>query len=67
MFVPVDDKVRLIDGWHRLLKAVLTGVDILPAYFLTQEEADACLVCCLPPGQGLDWGQPPRYPAAYSR
>ena len=64
LFVPFDDKVRLIDGWHRLLNAALTGVEILPAYFLTYEEADACLVCCLPPGEGFDWGQPSRHTAA---
>jgi hypothetical protein len=59
LFVPFRGEDQLIDGWHRLLKAALTGVDALPAYFLTQAEADACLVCVLPPGRGLDWGQRP--------
>lgn len=58
IFVPLENAIQLIDGFHRLAKALLTNVDILPAYFLTQEEADACLVCSLPPGKGLDWGQP---------
>jgi hypothetical protein len=57
LFVPFRDKCRLIDGWHRLFKAAFLDVDVLPAYFLTQEEADAILVCKLPPGQGVDWGQ----------
>jgi hypothetical protein len=57
LFVPFRDKCQLIDGWNRLFKAAVLGVDMLPAYFLTQEEADACLVCTLPPGEGIDWGQ----------
>ena len=54
LFVPLEEKVRLIDGSHRVYKALLTGVDVLPACFLTQEEADASLVARLPPGQALD-------------
>lgn len=46
-----------MDGWHRLLKAALLGVDVLLAYILTQEEADSILVLKLPPGKGVDWGQ----------
>lgn len=60
LFVPFRDKHQLVDGWHRLFKASILGVDELFAYFLTQEEADACLVCKLPPGKGIDWGQPKR-------
>jgi hypothetical protein len=60
LFVPFKGKDQLIDGWHRVAHALLTGVDVLPACFLTQEEADACLVCKLPPGRGIDWGQPKR-------
>ena len=41
-----------------MFKASMLGVDELFANFLTQEEADACLVCKLPPGRGIDWGQP---------
>jgi hypothetical protein len=57
LFVPFRDKVRLVDGWNRLFHAVVLGRDLLPAYFLTQEQADAALICRLPPGQGADWGQ----------
>ncbi len=54
LFVPLEGKVRLIDGSHRVCKALMLGVDILPACFLTQEEADQSLVARLPPGRGLD-------------
>ena len=57
LFVPFKGSHQLIDGWHRLFKAAATGVDVLPALVLTQEDADASLVMKLPPGQGLDWGQ----------
>ena len=57
LFVPFCGKSQLIDGWHRLFKAAILGVDEMLAYFLTEEEADAVLVCKLPPGQGLNWGQ----------
>jgi hypothetical protein len=57
IFVPLGNDLQLIDGFHRVLKALLTQVDILFAYLLTQEEADASLVLSLPPGKGLDWGQ----------
>ena len=32
---------QLIDGWHRLFRAIATGVQELPAYLLTNEEAAA--------------------------
>ena len=38
-------------------KAVVYGIATLPAYLLSDEEAEAILVGRLPPGQGLDWGQ----------
>jgi hypothetical protein len=60
IFVPFQGRDQLIDGHHRLFKAAVLGVDKLLAYFLTQEEADACLVCKLPPGKGIDWGQKKR-------
>ena len=60
LFVPYRDKHQLIDGWHRLMKAALLGVDVLMATFLTEEEGEAVLVCKLPPGQGVDWGQKKR-------
>ncbi len=58
IFVPFRDKHQLIDGWHRLFKASIQGVDVLLACCLTQEEAEDCLVCKLPPGKGLDLGKP---------
>lgn len=45
----------LIDGWHRVFKAASIGVDILPCYVLSQEDADACLIIKLPPHEGLSW------------
>ena len=57
LFVPIGEKVRLLDGWHRVAKALLIGVDVLPACFLTQEEADVCLLWTAEPGKGIDWGQ----------
>ena len=60
VFVAFKGKDQLVDGWHRLYKASLLGVDDLLAYFLTPEQAEACLILKLPPGQGLDWGQPPQ-------
>jgi hypothetical protein len=41
---------QLIDGWHRLFKAVVTGAEVLPAYLLTQEEADRILIGKTPLG-----------------
>ena len=40
LFVTLSGKLVLIDGNHRAAKALLLGVDVLPAYLLTQEEAD---------------------------
>ena len=53
LFLPFKGKSQLVDGWHRLYLAVLTGWEELDVYQLTQEEADACLLCVLPPGRGL--------------
>ncbi len=53
LFIPFKGKDQLIDGWHRLYKALLLGVERLPAYFLTESEAARILVLALPPGQGL--------------
>lgn len=49
--------LQLLDGWHRLYKALLTGVEYLPVYLLTQEQSDAVLFAKMPPGRGIDWGQ----------
>jgi len=57
LLVPFKQSHQLIDGWHRLFKAAKTGVDVLPALALSQEDADASLVVRLAPGHGLDWGQ----------
>ena len=53
LFVPFKGKSQLVDGWHRLYLAVLTGWEDLDVYHLTQEEADSCLLCVLPPGRGF--------------
>ena len=38
------EKNVLIDGWHRLWRAASEGLEVLPAWFLSQEEADSCLL-----------------------
>lgn len=48
LFVPYAGQAQMIDGWHRLARAVLENIPGLPAYLLTQEEADQCLVLDLP-------------------
>jgi len=53
LFLPFYGQHVLIDGWHRTYKALLTGVDILPCYLLTEQDANACLIIALPPGQTL--------------
>ena len=44
-----EPTLLLIDGWHRLMKALLTGVPELPAYLLTEQEAAAILIGKTPP------------------
>lgn len=44
LFVPYQGRAQLIDGWHRLAKAVLEGIEELPAYLLTEAESEACLI-----------------------
>ena len=53
--VPQEERLLIIDGWHRLLRAVLEEVEELPLHLLTQEEADAALWLELPPGAGVQW------------
>lgn len=60
LFVPLKGEDQLIDGWNRLFHACFLGVDELPAYILTQAEADSCLLCTLPPEHGINWGQKSR-------
>ncbi|GGL42544.1 hypothetical protein [Planomonospora parontospora] len=44
--VPVPDGggPLVIDGWHRIHKALTTGVERLPVIFLTAEEELACRI-----------------------
>jgi hypothetical protein len=53
LFLPFYGQHVLIDGWHRTYKALLTGVDVLPCYLLSERDRDACLIIALPPGQTL--------------
>lgn len=58
LFVPFAGRAQCIDGWHRLGRAVLEGISELPAYLLTEEEANECLVFRLPPGENQKGGRP---------
>ena len=44
LFLPFGGKHQLIDGWHRLYKAVTSGIDTLPVRVLTDAEAAQVLV-----------------------
>lgn len=57
LILPLDGKHVLADGWHRAFRAAMTGVDILPCYVLSEEDAEACLIVKLPPGRGLSWNE----------
>jgi hypothetical protein len=57
LFVPHNGDALCVDGHHRLYKAAVLGQAEIPAYFLTQKQAEAITILTLPPGQGLDWGQ----------
>mgnify|MGYP001424655173 CR=1 FL=1 len=48
LFVPHKGKHVLIDGWHRVAKAVWQGFPCLPAWLLTEEEADSIRLEALP-------------------
>ncbi len=54
LFVPYRGLAQLVDGWHRLARAILEGVAELPAYLLTEEEARECLVLHRTPEGGKD-------------
>jgi hypothetical protein len=41
LFVPHRGKHVCIDGWHRIAKALYQGFPCLPAYVLTEEEAES--------------------------
>jgi hypothetical protein len=49
LFVPFAGAAQMVDGWHRIARAVLEGVEELPAYLLTEEEANSCLLLHLSP------------------
>ena len=44
LFLPFGGRHQLIDGWHRLYKAVTSGIETLPARVLTEEEAQTVLL-----------------------
>lgn len=44
LFVTWRGKHLLIDGWHRLTRALLDGVDLLPAYILSPEDTARILL-----------------------
>ena len=44
LLVPLRGRHQLIDGWHRLYRAVTAGIAELPARVLTDEEAQAVLM-----------------------
>jgi hypothetical protein len=48
LFVPFAGNAQMIDGWHRLARAAMEGIPELPAYLLTEAEANDCLVLHLP-------------------
>ena len=48
LFVPHRGQHVLIDGWHRVAKAVHQGFPCLPAYVLTEEEAESIRLEALP-------------------
>lgn len=58
LLVPLVGIVLLIDGYHRLWKAARLGIASLPAFFLSQEEADTIRCLELPPGHPLNWIEP---------
>ena len=50
LFVPFEGGTSvLIDGWHRLARAVIEGIPCLPCYELTLQEAQQVLVVKIPP------------------
>ena len=53
LFVPHRGKVQCVDGWHRMWKAATLGMPELPAYVLTEAEANMILIAQLEPGKGI--------------
>lgn len=50
LFIPFGARSLMIDGWHRLFRAVSEGVEVLECYELTEEETAAILMRLDPPG-----------------
>lgn len=48
LFIAFQGRSLLVDGWHRLYRAVAEGVRELACYELTQEEANSVLVILEP-------------------
>jgi hypothetical protein len=48
LFVPHKGKHVCIDGWHRIARALHHGFPCLPAYVLTEEEAESIRLEALP-------------------
>ena len=48
LVAPFQGEILLLDGWHRLSRAVIEGIDELPMYLLTEEEAERIQWLCLP-------------------
>lgn len=48
LFIPFQENHLLIDGWHRLFRAVSENVEALPCYALSPEEADSVLAVLEP-------------------
>jgi hypothetical protein len=51
LFVPWKGKHLCIDGWHRILRAVLTGIHVLPAYLLSPADTQQIILSRRPPGE----------------
>jgi hypothetical protein len=50
LFIPLGENHQLLDGWHRLYKAVTSGIDTLPARVLNEQEARKILLDSKPVG-----------------
>jgi hypothetical protein len=58
LFVPWKGKHLCIDGWHRILRAVLTGIPVLPAYLLSPTDTQQIILSRRPPGGAGQPGSP---------
>ena len=55
LVIPLGEEILILDGWHRLARAVMEGIEELPICMLTQAEADSIQWLELPAGHGIDW------------